>query len=58
MKYRLLFICLLSVLFVSLTMNVIHSESLSATKESLRISDMVQNKVINDLYNRITELEN
>lgn len=58
MKYRLLFICLVSILFVSLTMNVIHSEALSATKESLRISDMVQNKVINDLHIRINELEN
>jgi hypothetical protein len=58
MKYRLLFIGLLSVLFVSLTMNVIHSESLEVAKESIRINDMVQTKVINNLNDRLIELEN
>lgn len=57
MKYRLLFIGLLSVLFASLTMNVIHSESLDVAKESIRINDMVQTKVINNLNDRIIELE-
>ena len=58
MKYRLLFICLLSVLFASLTMNVIHSESLEVAKESIKISDMVQTRVINNLNDRLIELEN
>jgi hypothetical protein len=58
MKYRLLFIGLLSVLFASLTMNVIHSESLDVAKESIRINDMVQTKVINNLNDRLIELEN
>jgi hypothetical protein len=57
MKYRLLFIGLLSVLFASLTMNVIHSESLDVAKESIRINDMVQTKVINNLNDRLIELE-
>jgi hypothetical protein len=57
MKYRLLFIGLLSVLFASLTMNVIHSESLDVAKESIRINDMVQSKVINNLNDRLIELE-
>lgn len=57
MKYRLLFICLLSVLFASLTMNVIHSESLDAAKETIRINDIVQTRVVNDLHNRLIELE-
>ena len=58
MKYRLLFICLLSVLFASLTMNVIHSESLEAAKETMKISDMVQEKVVGNLHDRLIELEN
>ena len=58
MKYRLLFIGLLSVLFASLTMNVIHSESLEVAKESIKISDMVQTRVINNLNDRLIELEN
>jgi exosome complex RNA-binding protein Csl4 len=58
MKYRLLFIGLLSVLFASLTMNVIHSESLEVAKESIKISDMVQTRVINSLNDRLIELEN
>jgi hypothetical protein len=57
MKYRLLFIGLLSVLFASLTMNIIHSESLDVAKESIRINDMVQTKVINNLNDRLIELE-
>jgi hypothetical protein len=58
MKYRLLFICLLSVLFVSLTMNVIHSESLDVAKETIQINEMVHSKVINSLHDRLLELEN
>jgi exosome complex RNA-binding protein Csl4 len=58
MKYRLLFIGLLSVLFASLAMNVIHSESLEVAKESIKISDMVQTRVINSLNDRLIELEN
>jgi exosome complex RNA-binding protein Csl4 len=58
MKYRLLFVGLLSVLFASLTMNVIHSESLEVAKESIKISDMVQTRVINSLNDRLIELEN
>ena len=58
MKYRLLFIGLLSVLFASLTMNVIHSESLEAAKETMKISDMVQEKVVGNLHDRLIELEN
>lgn len=57
MKYRLLFIGLLSVLFVSLTMNVIHSESLEAAKESIKINDMVQTKIVKNLHDRLIELE-
>lgn len=57
MKYRLLFIGLLSVLFASLTMNVIHSESLEVAKESMKINDMVQTKVVSNLHNRLIELE-
>lgn len=57
MKYRLLFIGLLSALFASLTMNVIHSESLEVAKESMKINDMVQTKVVSNLHNRLIELE-
>jgi hypothetical protein len=58
MKYRLLFIGLLSILFASLTMNVIHSESLDVANQTIEINNMTQTKVINDLYNRLLELEN
>ena len=58
MKYRLLFIGLLSVLFVSLTMNVIHSESLAAAKESTKIDEMVYKTIVSQLHNKINELEN
>lgn len=58
MKYRLLFIGLLSVLFASLTMNVIHSESLDVAKETIQINEMVHSKVINSLHDRLLELEN
>jgi hypothetical protein len=57
MKYRLLFIGLLSVLFASLTMNVIHSESLDVAKETIQINEMVHSKVINSLHDRLLELE-
>jgi hypothetical protein len=58
MKYRLLFICLLSVLFASLTMNVIHSESLEAIKEVNKINEMVHTKMVSSLHDRLMELEN
>ena len=58
MKYRLLFICLLSVLFASLTMNVIHSESLEVAEERMRVDDMVYGTIVSQLHNRINELEN
>jgi hypothetical protein len=58
MKYRLLFICLLSVLFASLTMNVIHSESLEAVKEVNKINDMIHTKMVSNLHDRLIELEN
>ena len=58
MKYRLLFICLLSVLFASLTMNVIHSESLEVAEERMRVDDMVYSTIVSQLHNRINELEN
>ena len=58
MKYRLLFICLLSVLFASLTMNVIHSESLEAIKEVNKINEMVHTKMVSSLHDRLIELEN
>jgi hypothetical protein len=58
MKYRLLFICLLSVLFASLTMNVIHSESLEAVKEVNKINEMVHTKMVSSLHDRLMELEN
>jgi hypothetical protein len=58
MKYRLLFICLLSVLFASLTMNVIHSESLEAIKEVNKINEMVHTKMVSNLHDRLIELEN
>ena len=57
MKYRLLFIGLVSVLFASLTMNVIHSESLQAANETIEINNMVQSKVINSLHDRLMILE-
>ena len=58
MKYRLLFIGLLSVLFDSLTMNVIHSESLEVAEERMRVDDMVYGTIVSQLHNRINELEN
>jgi hypothetical protein len=58
MKYRLLFICLLSVLFASLTMNVIHSESLEVAKERTRVDDMVYRTIVSQLHDKINELEN
>jgi general stress protein CsbA len=58
MKYRLLFICLLSVLFASLTMNVIHSECLEAVKEVNKINEMVHTKMVSSLHDRLMELEN
>lgn len=58
MKYRLLFIGLLSILFVSLTMNVIHSESLEAAKQSTKIDEMVYKKIVSQLHDKINELEN
>jgi hypothetical protein len=57
MKYRLLFIGLVSILFASLTMNVIHSESLDIAKETIQLNEIVQSKVINDLHDRLMELE-
>ena len=57
MKYRLLFIGLVSGLFASLTMNVIHSESLDAAKETIQINEMVHSRVINSLHDRLMELE-
>ena len=39
-------------------MNVIHSESLEAAKETMKISDMVQEKVVGNLHDRLIELEN
>ena len=58
MKYRLLFIGLLSVLFASLTMNVIHSECLEAVKEVNKINEMVHTKMVSSLHDRLMELEN
>ena len=58
MKYRLLFIGLLSVLFASLTMNVIHSECLAVAEERMRVDDMVYGTIVSQLHNRINELEN
>lgn len=58
MKYRLLFIGLIATLFASLTMNVIHSESLDAAKETIKVTDMVQSRLITVLHDRIYELEN
>ena len=58
MKYRLLFIGLLSVLFASLTMNVIHSESLEVAEERIRVDDMVYSTIVSQLHNKIRELEN
>jgi hypothetical protein len=58
MKYRLLFIGLLSVLFASLTMNVIHSESLEVSKERIRVDEMVYSTIVSQLHNKINELEN
>jgi hypothetical protein len=57
MKYRLLFICLLSVLFASLTMNVIHSESLETAKESMEMDSLIYKTIVNQLHDRINELE-
>jgi hypothetical protein len=58
MKYRLLFIGLLSVLFASLTMNVIHSESLDDAKEIIQINEVINSKMMSSLHNRLIELEN
>jgi hypothetical protein len=57
MKYRLLFIGLLSVLFASLTMNVIHSESLEVAEETIQFNETFNSKVVNRLYDRLIELE-
>ena len=57
MKYRLLFIGLLSVLFVSLAMNAIHSESLKTVQTTIEINDMIQTKAVNGLRDRLIELE-
>jgi|688.fasta_scaffold01544_39 hypothetical protein len=58
MKYRLLFICLLSVLFASLTMNVIHSECLESVKETNQINEIIHTRMVSDLHDRLMELEN
>ena len=58
MKYRLLFIGLLSVLFASLTMNVIHSECLEAVKETNQINEIIHTKIVSSLHDRLIELEN
>ena len=57
MKYRLLFIGLLSVLFASLAMNAIHSESLKTVQTTIEINDMIQTKAVNGLRDRLIELE-
>jgi hypothetical protein len=57
MKYRLLFIGLLSVLFASLTMNAIHSESLKTVQTTIEINDMIQTKAVNGLRDRLIQLE-
>lgn len=58
MKYRLLFIGLLSVLFASLTMNIIHSESLEIAKENMEMDSLMYKTIVNQLHDRINELEN
>lgn len=58
MKYRLLFIGLLSFLIVSLTFNLIHSESLAAAKQSIQIDEMVYQTVVGQLHDKINELAN
>jgi hypothetical protein len=58
MTYRLLFIGLLSVLFASLTMNVIHSECLESVKETNQINEIIHTRMVSDLHDRLIELEN
>jgi hypothetical protein len=58
MTYRLLFIVLLSILFASLTMNVIHSECLESVKETNQINEIIHTRMVSDLHNRLMELEN
>ena len=58
MTYRILFISLLSVLFASLTMNVIHSECLESIKETNQINEIIHTRMVSDLHDRLMELEN
>jgi hypothetical protein len=58
MIYRILFIGLVSVLFASLTINVIHSESLDVARETIEIDNEFQRTVIGNLHDRVIELEN
>ena len=58
MTYRLLFIVLLSILFASLTMNVIHSECLESVKETNQINETIHTRMVSDLHDRLIELEN
>jgi hypothetical protein len=58
MTYRLLFIVLLSILFASLTMNVIHSECLESVKETNQINEIIHTRMVSDLHDRLIELEN
>jgi hypothetical protein len=58
MTYRLLFIVLLSILFASLTMNVIHSECLESVKETNQINEIIHTRMVSDLHDRLMELEN
>lgn len=58
MKYRLLFIGLLSVLIASLSFNVIHSESLELANQNMEIDQQIYQQTISILHSRIIELEN
>lgn len=58
MKYRLLFIGLLSVLFASLSFNAINSSCLEITKYSMEMDERMYRTIVNQLYDRINELEN
>lgn len=58
MKYRLFFIGLLSLLIGSLSFNAIHIESLEVLRQSSDMDNKMYRTIVNQLHDRITELEN
>lgn len=58
MKYRLLFISLLSLLIASVSFNMIHLESLAVVEAAIKTESKVYRIVVNQLWDRINQLEN